>query len=153
MLYVNPIAGQMNLRADPADLAALREQRAFQELERIVLYQLVREMRKSTGEGLFGKSREREFFEDIFNDHLAGLLAESGAFGLAAQMQKQLDATQGNTIASRPSPPATPPAFNAPSRSAPACAASAHLNTIPQDAREYRHYGHAHKEQRVFADI
>ncbi len=136
MLYVNPIAGQTDFRADPADLAALREQRAFQELERIFLYQLVREMRKSTEEGLFGKSREREFFEDIFNDHLAGVLAESGAFGLAAQMQAQLDAAQGSTLPSRASPTAMPPASTSPRRSAQAYAASAHVTAIPQDARK-----------------
>ncbi len=127
MLYVNPIAGQTDFRADPADLAAFREHRAFQELERIFLYQLVREMRKSTREGLFGKSREREFFEDIFNDHLAGVLAESGAFGLAAQMQAQCDAAQGSARPPQESPPAIPLPSALSHRIAQADAASAHL--------------------------
>lgn len=134
MLYVNPIDTSASVRDDPARLSALRDHQAFQEFERIFLYQVVREMRKSTGEGLFGRSRETEFFEDMFSDHLAGILSESGGFGIAAQMEAQYNAVRTSAEAKDVAASSQAAALTAPRRFIQAYGAAAVALPMRQDA-------------------
>ncbi len=57
MLYVNPLQDASFARTDPARLDALQRRQALEEFERVFLYQLLRQMRKTVPESsLFGKS-------------------------------------------------------------------------------------------------
>lgn len=91
MLYVNPIASNQFFREDTAAWQEMRETQALKGLERLFLYQLLQEMRKTVPKSsLFGSSSQQDYFEEMFDDCLAGQLAESGQFGIAKQMQDQL---------------------------------------------------------------
>jgi len=95
MLYVNPLEGYQVARADDSARQILRRKQSFQEFERVFLYQLLREMRKTTSsEGIFSASREQEFFQDMLDDVLAGKMAESGQLGIARQIDLQLRAAE-----------------------------------------------------------
>ncbi|HPO13202.1 MAG TPA: rod-binding protein [Candidatus Hydrogenedentes bacterium] len=91
MLYVNPIASNQFFREDSNARQEVRETQALKEFERLFLYQLLHEMRKTVPkDSLFGHSSQQDYFEEMFDDCLAGQLAESGQFGIAKQMQDQL---------------------------------------------------------------
>ncbi len=91
MLYVNPLQDASFARTDPARLDALQRRQALEEFERVFLYQLLRQMRKTVPESsLFGKSSQREYFEEMMDDVLAGEMARSGQFGVAALLEEQL---------------------------------------------------------------
>lgn len=91
MLYVNPLASEQVFRQDPVARQELRESQAFEEFERVFLYQLLQEMRKTVSKStLFGHSSQQEFFEQMLDDHWAGQIAKSGQFGLAKQMREQM---------------------------------------------------------------
>lgn len=95
MLYVNPLEGYQVARADESARQILRRKQSFQEFERVFLYQLLREMRRTeSSESIFGTSREQDFFQDMLDDVLAGKMAESGQLGIARQIDLQLRATE-----------------------------------------------------------
>jgi flagellar protein FlgJ len=92
MLYVNPMEMRQPLPADGAGLKNAKQKQSLEEFERLFLYQLLREMRKTVPEdGLLGSSQEQSFFEEIMDDHLAGQMAKSGQLGIAAQIEQQLN--------------------------------------------------------------
>lgn len=100
MLYVNPMATSAGRAvagirpmggAAVAEAAQAKEKEALQEFERLFLFQMLREMRKSVPkDGLFGRSSQQDFMEELFDDHLAGEMARTGQFGIAKQMEAQL---------------------------------------------------------------
>lgn len=100
MLYVNPMesatarasdAFREKIGRDSLDAGPAREKKALQEFERIFLFQMVREMRKSVPkDALFGDSSQQQFMDEMLDDHLAGQMAASGQFGIAKQMEQQL---------------------------------------------------------------
>ena len=95
MLYVNPLEAQRSSTLPLEQQKTQRTEKALQEYERLFLYQMLREMRKTVPEnGLFGRSSQQEFFEEMFDDYLAGEMAESGQFGIAKMMEAQLEARQ-----------------------------------------------------------
>lgn len=98
MLYVNPMASVQLYRQDPAARQKVREAQAFTEFERVFLYQLLQEMRKTVPKSsLFGRSSQQDYFEEMLDDHLAGQISESGQFGLAKQMLEQMKLSMART--------------------------------------------------------
>ncbi len=95
MLYVNPLQTSTDWRSDPAQFSAQREQQALEEFERVFLYQMLREMRKTVPDGgLFAPSPAQKFFEESLDDALAGSMAESGQLGIAKQIKAQWEQTR-----------------------------------------------------------
>ena len=91
MLYVNPYQDASLARTAPGRLDAMRERQAFEEFERVFLYQMIRQMRKTVPDSsLFGKSAQHEYFEEMMDDVLAGEMAKSGQFGVADLLEEQL---------------------------------------------------------------
>ena len=91
MLYVNPLDSMTSVRTNPESLKAAREDKALQEFERLFLYKLLREMRKTVpADPLLGKSSQKDFFEEMLDDVLAGKMVESGQLGVAKQIEQQL---------------------------------------------------------------
>lgn len=101
MLYVNPMAGNSPVLAArsggpalraPGEAEPAREKAALQEFERLFLFQLLREMRKTVPDNaLFGKPAQQDFMEEMLDDHMAGEMARSGQFGIAKQMEAQMN--------------------------------------------------------------
>lgn len=95
MLYVNPV-GMGAASPTPALHAgdATRRDEALREFERLFLYQLLREMRNTVPKaGLLGDSPSQRYFEEMFDDAMAGNMASSGQFGIAKQIAAQWEAT------------------------------------------------------------
>ena len=91
MLYVNPLDSMTAIRTDPESFKAAREKQALQEFERVFLYQLMREMRKTVpADSLFKDSSQKAFFDEMLDDVMAGKMAESGQLGVAKQIKQQL---------------------------------------------------------------
>lgn len=103
MLYVNPMDARVdalsqqskagvraNGAADPA-----REKKALKEYEHFFLFQLLREMRKTVPkDGYFKKSNEQDYMEEMLDDNYAGIMTDSGQFGIAKQMEHQMHAAK-----------------------------------------------------------
>lgn len=91
MLYVNPLDVAGRARAGLAQQGAAREQVALEEFERYFLYTLLAEMRKSESTGLLSeRSPAADVYQDMLNDHLAGVMAKSGQLGIAESIREQL---------------------------------------------------------------
>lgn len=91
MLYVNPASNALAFRGGEALSDSERTKEVLQEFEHVFINQLLKEMRKTVPEGgLLEKSSRRQYFEEMFDDHLAGEMAKSGQFGIAKQMAEQL---------------------------------------------------------------
>jgi len=91
MLYVDPTSHSFALRGAEAIGGPAREEAVLQEFEHLFVNQLLKEMRKTLPKGgVFRKSSQQQYFEEVFDDHLAGEIAKSGQFGIAAQMEEQL---------------------------------------------------------------
>jgi len=91
VLYVNPVSSPFFQRAGAALQQASRDATAFRELEHFFAYMLLQEMQKTVPrDGLFDGGLQSDFQRDIFNDILAGSIAESGQLGVAKVMEEQL---------------------------------------------------------------
>lgn len=101
MLYVNPMeTGTTHLAKPirPGKQDPEREKVALQEFERVFLFQLLREMRSTVPENtLFGKSATNDYMQEMLDDHYAGVMAKSGQFGIAKQMEAQMHAPRHPT--------------------------------------------------------
>ena len=87
MLYVNPLSALETAAASGQDSPA-RDKVAFQEMERLFLFTLMREMRKTIPEdGLLGGGQERAIYEEMLDDSLSGQWAARGELGIAQQME------------------------------------------------------------------
>ena len=54
-----------------------------------------REMHKTVPKDpLFGKSNEQDYMEEMLDDHYADVMAKSGQFGIAKQMEAQMHAAK-----------------------------------------------------------
>ena len=93
MLYVNPLeARRTEGLGTMADTPANRKA-ALEELERLFLFTLLKEMRKTSSIG--GKDERtaaRRLYDEMFDDAISGEIAKSGRFGLAQQIEEQLEA-------------------------------------------------------------
>lgn len=86
MLYVNPVLNQGAEKIDSPD----RRRLALQEFERLYLREMLKSMRQTLPDGgLFESSQQKQFFEEMLDDALAGRMAASGQIGLAAQIERQ----------------------------------------------------------------
>ncbi|GMV91566.1 MAG: hypothetical protein AMXMBFR82_13440 [Candidatus Hydrogenedentota bacterium] len=91
MLYVNPVTSPFIQRAGAALQQASRDAAAFQEMEHFFAYMLLQEMQKTVPrDGLFDGGLQSDFQRDMFNDIVAGKIAESGQLGIAKVMEEQL---------------------------------------------------------------
>lgn len=94
MLYVNPFAGNTALLNAAPD-SPMREKVALREFEQLFLKELMKSMRSMVPPGgLFPKSQQGEFFQDMLDDTLARTMADSGQLGVAKQMEAQLEASR-----------------------------------------------------------
>jgi flagellar protein FlgJ len=91
MMYVDPASNSFALRSAESFGGPARQEAVLKEFEQVFINQLLKEMRKSLPEGgLMPKSQQQQYFEEVFDDNLAGEMARSGQFGIARQMQDQL---------------------------------------------------------------
>ena len=104
MLYVNPITSapiSPGMRTT-GGTEREKEQHALTELEHLFLFEMLRAMRRTLpGDAIFGKSSQKQFFEEMLDDALCGTWAASGATGIARAMERALHAEHS----SRPSTP------------------------------------------------
>ena len=97
MLYVNPLAWNPGLRTPAASDTEdpTRRHAALQELERYFVYSLLQEMRRTLDEAALAESpREKALVGDLLDDALSGAVAQSGQFGLAQQIERDLIAAE-----------------------------------------------------------
>ncbi len=91
MLYIDPLRSPFLSYPQAAGTEAAKEKAALQELEHYFIYTLLQEMRKTVGNFAgAAQSREASIFDEMFDDALSGAVAQSGQFGLAAQIAAQL---------------------------------------------------------------
>lgn len=96
MASIDPIGMPVELLTRDSVPDGTRDRRALQELERVFLKELLKEMRASIpeSEGMFKKSHATRMFEDMMYDVFAGKMAESGQLGIADTIQAQIDAQE-----------------------------------------------------------
>ena len=108
MLYVNPYASDpalMHGHADPRK----REDVALEQFERQFLRELMKSMRKMVPEGkLFPDSQQKQWFDEMLDDQMAGAMAKSGQLGVANQLREQLDNRRGENSTADKSPGGLP---------------------------------------------
>jgi len=99
VLYINPYASDpalMHGHADPSK----REEVALEQFERQFLRELMKSMRKMVPEGkLFPDSQQKQWFDEMLDDQMAGAMAKSGQLGVANQLREQLDSRRGENSA------------------------------------------------------
>lgn len=97
MLYVNPIdltIPNINLASDENE----RKRIAGEEMERLFLYELLKEMRKTIFPSrLFPQNSTKEIYEDMLNDAFAGAIAKSNQLGIAEQIIQNMETMQRST--------------------------------------------------------
>ncbi len=95
MLYVNPLESGINLATGSVPESTAQRARAFEELERLLVFSLLKEMRKTTEirDGS-SDSNEQTTFKEMLDDALSGAMAKSGQFGVARAMEQQFAARQ-----------------------------------------------------------
>lgn len=105
MLYVNPInyvVPNINLSGSED----VRKKVAGEEMERLFLYELLKEMRKTiVASKLFPQNSTREIYYDMLNDAFAGEMTKSGQLGIAKQIIQNTEIMQqkiNNVIANKP---------------------------------------------------
>jgi hypothetical protein len=102
MLYVNPLEVAGQARSGRALHGAGREQVALEEFERYFLYTLLTEMRKNESTGLLAqRSPAADVYQDMLNDHLAGVMAKSGQLGIAESIREQLRVQEAAAVLPR----------------------------------------------------
>jgi len=91
MLYVLPQIAPAHGRGNPT-AQLQRTDQVLQEFEHFFVYTLLKEMGKSPfPDTLFGDSVQKRLAQDMLHDAWAGLVAQHGNLGIAAQIRKQLD--------------------------------------------------------------
>ena len=104
MLYVNPLDMAMHRYADPNERTQQREEVALQEFERLFLYQLLSEMRRTVPSGgLLPETPQRRFMNEMLDDAMAGAIAASGQFGIAKQIAHQIHHAESGEKSGQPS--------------------------------------------------
>jgi len=97
MLYVNPQtqSGFKAMELTPG--AKGREAEALKQYEQLFLFQMLKEMRKTVPDyGFFDSGGQKEYFEEMMDDFVAGEMAASGQLGVASQIASQLHAAEGD---------------------------------------------------------
>lgn len=90
MLYVNPMTS-LSANADPGRFQAAKEKQSLQEMERLFLYTMMQEMRKTTGIAKSDdNSQAKAYFNEMLDDALSGEMAKSGQLGVGKEIAAQL---------------------------------------------------------------
>ncbi len=93
MLYVNPVNFIVPNIQSPDE--ETRKKIAGEEMERLFLYELLKEMRKTIEQSrLFPKNSTKEIYYDMLNDAFAGEMAKSGQLGIAKQIIQNAESMQ-----------------------------------------------------------
>ena len=87
-------------RAMQDDAGAKDKDNAIGSFQMLLATQLVKELRSSLPEGLFGGGSGADIYESWFDQHIATSLAESDALGLAGMLKAGIGATQAKVDAS-----------------------------------------------------
>lgn len=91
MLYVNPADSLQNVRFENLPSEKAKEKEAFQEFERLFLYTLLKEMRKTVPEGsLLENPATTRVYKDMLDDAWAGEMVRSEQLGIARAMEAQM---------------------------------------------------------------
>lgn len=91
MLYVNPVDSLQNARFEGMPSEKARETEALQEFERLFLYTLLKEMRKTVPEGgLLDNPSTTRVYKDMLDDAWAGEMVRSEQLGIARAMAAQM---------------------------------------------------------------
>lgn len=86
MLYVNPVSFPTTFM-DKVFNESKRREIAGMEMERLFVYELLKEMKKTIPESkLFPKSLAKEVYYEMLYDALAGEIARSKQLGIAEQI-------------------------------------------------------------------
>lgn len=97
MLYVNPINPTLS-NTDYASGENAKKKIAGEEMEHLFLYELLKEMRKTTFHSKFlHENSTQEIYNDMLNDALAGEMAKSGQLGIAKQIIQETETIQKRT--------------------------------------------------------
>lgn len=92
MLYVNPINYVVPSIAGTEEV---RKKVAGEEMERLFLYELLKEMRKTVVPSkLFPQNSTKEIYYDMLNDAFAGEMAKTGQLGIAEQIIQNTEILQ-----------------------------------------------------------
>lgn len=95
MLYVNPVDSLQNARFEQVPSDKAREKEALQEFERLFLYTLLKEMRKTVPEeGLLDNPSTTRVYKDMLDDAWAGEMVRSEQLGIARAMEAQMRLTE-----------------------------------------------------------
>jgi peptidoglycan hydrolase FlgJ len=97
MLYVNPLD---NIMARSASFGEQQKEKlAYQELEQLLAYSVLQEMRKSVPEnGLFGNSAHKRTFDNFLDEAMSKVWAESGQLGVADQLLAEAERNSGGKM-------------------------------------------------------
>jgi len=80
-------AKRANDRAQSDDAEASDKQEAVEAFQMILATQLVKEMRKTLPNGLFGGGAGSDVYESWFDQHIASALSKTDALGLAGMLK------------------------------------------------------------------
>ena len=92
MLYVNPLDSTTSVHSmDAESLKNQRKKQAPEELERLFIFSLIKEIRKTADiTQSESQNKEKALFEEMLDDTFAGNMAKSGQLGIAKQITAQL---------------------------------------------------------------
>ena len=95
MLYVNPQISASFAGKDLAPGTSKRDEEVLRQYEQLFIYQMLKEMRKTVPDYGLVDAPEQGHFDEMMDDFLAGEMASSGQFGIAAQLADQLAIQNG----------------------------------------------------------
>ena len=90
MLYVNPQTAHSFQQGDMKPGAKARDAEVLREYEQLFIYQMLKEMRKTVPDYGVVDGPQQDHFHEMMDDFLAGEMARSGQFGIAAQLEAQI---------------------------------------------------------------
>ncbi len=90
MLYVNPQTAHSFQQGDIKPGAKARDAEVLREYEQLFIYQMLKEMRKTVPDYGVVDGPQQDHFHEMMDDFLAGEMARSGQFGIAAQLEAQI---------------------------------------------------------------
>lgn len=97
MLYVNPQTAHSVHQGDMKPGTKARDAEVLREYEQLFIYQMLKEMRKTVPDYGVVDGPQQEHFHEMMDDFLAGEMARSGQFGIAAQLEAQIALQQSGT--------------------------------------------------------
>lgn len=91
MPAISPINQPLEFLLEPHIDANVKSDRAYQEMERMFITVMLKEMRRTVPEeSLFGESPGKKIFEEMLDEVFAEKMAESGQLGIAKAIKEQV---------------------------------------------------------------